>query len=618
MMAGDTVNVKGGVTYNEQVTPANPGTSGNYITYQAWSGTGIPIIQPLSTTQTGFYVFNMNYISISGFKFTNPNNIKLRRGIFFYYSDNCIAKNNIVYGTGEVSKTFTLGIYVAYSQNAVVYNNIIYNTPCGIDFDNGTEGSIAKNNISINNTIGIGGGVSGAIFDYNLIWNNTDNFKYGVAAPGAHDISLDPLFVDAANGDFHLKKGSPAINAGVALSDVTTDILGVSRIQGSAPDIGAYEYYDIPVTLTALSPDPNSNNKPTLIGTASTIAAGSLSSVSYSLDSGSWTTTSVTGTSNFSIAIPTALSDGSHSIRVKATDSYTNSTDSSLYGNDSFTVDTGAPTTSWVADNGATRTFQTAQADNLYTTLNLPSFTFTKSKDTTAGIQKYQILIKSESKEYYTYIDDIPHDPSGAGAGTILDETNRYIRYTDDNIFVSSKRNEDKLANGGYKWKVRVLDKAGNQTDTEEKILLINTHQANFSKTWFPLVLLSTKPSFYGITTVGSKVTLELKQNNQTILTRSTIANAESRFGINLTKADNLKPGTYTVLLSATNLQGDYIELPEFTFTYGKKTLPAVAGVKISNPEAIPTPTLIPKTEPLPTSAPIPTKVKHCFWIFCF
>jgi hypothetical protein len=38
-----------------------------------------------------------------------------------------------------------------------------------------------------------------------------------------------------------LKAGSPAIDAGLFLPDVTTDIAGVSRRQGLAYDIGCYE-----------------------------------------------------------------------------------------------------------------------------------------------------------------------------------------------------------------------------------------------------------------------------------------------------------------------------------------------------------------------------------------
>jgi hypothetical protein len=41
--------------------------------------------------------------------------------------------------------------------------------------------------------------------------------------------------------DFHLQAGSPAIGAGVALSTVTNDFAGKSRL-GVLYDIGAYQH----------------------------------------------------------------------------------------------------------------------------------------------------------------------------------------------------------------------------------------------------------------------------------------------------------------------------------------------------------------------------------------
>ena len=50
------------------------------------------------------------------------------------------------------------------------------------------------------------------------------------------------MFVNAANRDFHLQTGSPAINAGYDTSSVAArDFDGISRPQGSAVDIGAFE-----------------------------------------------------------------------------------------------------------------------------------------------------------------------------------------------------------------------------------------------------------------------------------------------------------------------------------------------------------------------------------------
>jgi hypothetical protein len=68
---------------------------------------------------------------------------------------------------------------------------------------------------------------------------------------GTGNISADPRFVDAANGDYHLGVGSPCIDKGTSVGAPATDIEGTPR--DAAPDMGAYEWTGfrifLPLTL---------------------------------------------------------------------------------------------------------------------------------------------------------------------------------------------------------------------------------------------------------------------------------------------------------------------------------------------------------------------------------
>ncbi|HHN81853.1 MAG TPA: hypothetical protein ENN11_04455 [Methanomicrobia archaeon] len=111
-----------------------------------------------------------------------------------------------------------------------------------------------------------GGGVKNAnnssgVFTNCIVWgnypndvlntdDNTSTFEYcniGGGFPGEGNIDADPLFVNAPT-DVSLRAASPCIDAGTnlvswgSLGGVMDDILGVARPQGSAYDMGAYEY----------------------------------------------------------------------------------------------------------------------------------------------------------------------------------------------------------------------------------------------------------------------------------------------------------------------------------------------------------------------------------------
>lgn len=280
----------------------------------------------------GFYVEVENYIKISGFLFDLTSNAQ-SIGIATFGGLGIATFNNILVGGLG-------GIYFDGGVN-MAYQNFVYDSFMGISCNNNSS-MIIKNNIVANSDYGFAGP---SIYDYNLVWNNGSDYVDTSAGP--HDISADPLFLDPVNGDFRLQAGSPAINAGVTLPEVTTDILGIPRPQGSAYDIGAYEYYDIPVTLNTETPVSYDNPSPTFTGTVSTVSTGTIVMIEYSIDGGEWTTDGVTPTDGafdeseeeFIITLPYKLEEGEHTIQIRATDSYGNSTYPTMYADLEFNVE---------------------------------------------------------------------------------------------------------------------------------------------------------------------------------------------------------------------------------------------------------------------------------------
>jgi hypothetical protein len=86
----------------------------------------------------------------------------------------------------------------------------------------------------------------------NNLWYNGDNGS-PVNAPtwDTVPITINPIFTDYINEDFTLQTTSPAKNTGVTIASIITDFLGTSRPQGSAYDIGAYEYQETGVVIRA-------------------------------------------------------------------------------------------------------------------------------------------------------------------------------------------------------------------------------------------------------------------------------------------------------------------------------------------------------------------------------
>jgi hypothetical protein len=170
--------------------------------------------------------------------------------------DNLAVWNNLVYNTAIASLRFNTNTL----HGAKIYNNTFYNAiTTASDFDGAitndwnfpTDALDMRNNIvvpapgmpysggSVGFCEGAGCGSVGTIAKN--LWNGGGD-SYGFdSAP----VTGAPLFANAANADFHVKLGSPAIDSGTgAVSAVVVNDFDVviSRPPAAAFDIGAYEY----------------------------------------------------------------------------------------------------------------------------------------------------------------------------------------------------------------------------------------------------------------------------------------------------------------------------------------------------------------------------------------
>jgi len=161
-------------------------------------------------------------------------------------ADRNIVRRNKIYNN-NLSLGGSFGVIIGSGDANIVYNNIIWGNQNGIQVNlQGASNSKVYNNTVYGNDsrgIFIGGQSKDAIIKNNIVFNNPiaieDN---GVNTILSKNLTTDPLFADASTADFSIVAGSPAIDVGVTLVEVSSDFDGVLRPQGSGYDIGAYEY----------------------------------------------------------------------------------------------------------------------------------------------------------------------------------------------------------------------------------------------------------------------------------------------------------------------------------------------------------------------------------------
>ncbi|HWP41653.1 MAG TPA: right-handed parallel beta-helix repeat-containing protein, partial [Blastocatellia bacterium] len=128
-----------------------------------------------------------------------------------------------------------------------IKNNILY-TPHSFrgsisTYSNSTAGFESDYNVVVNRFSTTGGSSNMSLAEWQALGYDAHSF---IATPAE-------LFVSPAGGDYHLKTGSPAIDAGAMLAGVTDDLDSLLRPQGSAYDIGCFERAQCAASLSAAS-----------------------------------------------------------------------------------------------------------------------------------------------------------------------------------------------------------------------------------------------------------------------------------------------------------------------------------------------------------------------------
>ncbi len=167
------------------------------------------------STENGGGVFNLNgFLQMSGCQFINNIAQGGSGGGAFSNGSNVTVRN--VHFSGN-SSTILGGGMTAMDASGTVENCLFANnsssTGGGLMFlANST--SVVRNNVLVNNEgLGLVAVGTDLMADYNNVVGNQPS-DYGTSIPGAHDISLDPLFVDAGANDFGLAQFSPCVDSG--------------------------------------------------------------------------------------------------------------------------------------------------------------------------------------------------------------------------------------------------------------------------------------------------------------------------------------------------------------------------------------------------------------------
>lgn len=172
------------------------------------------------------------------------NNIIRKNGSTITYTSTGISTNGGLFISNIISENIGTGIEIGYGGNTTLVNNTItFNSARGI-YCTPNFIKIYNNIIWGNKHTGEGQDIYLAGYGQETIfYNNIYGSAFAIWDNEGGNLTIDPLFHDPTNGDFHLSAGSPAINTGLnsAPELPETDLDGNPRIIDDIVDIGAYE-----------------------------------------------------------------------------------------------------------------------------------------------------------------------------------------------------------------------------------------------------------------------------------------------------------------------------------------------------------------------------------------
>ena len=153
-----------------------------------------------------------------------------RHGIRIYGNYTTIYRNVVYLAQNHAIKNED----AAEFGNVFYHNTIMGGTDDGLALGNKLKTGRVFNNQITGNKKGINGEVEN-IVAFNNVWGNSGGNLDGVV-DSAGGISSNPRLVDPAADRFDLGTSSPAINAGLDIG---------YPFSGSAPDMGAFEIYNV-------------------------------------------------------------------------------------------------------------------------------------------------------------------------------------------------------------------------------------------------------------------------------------------------------------------------------------------------------------------------------------